>query len=651
MEPVELKARLTLEDDSAPKAKKAEDAFEHLHETFEHVEHGAEHLHEKIADVGRDLAGFARDAAAVTVGFELGGLLENFKEIGHEAFEAANAVSDQQNEMSGVLAMSGKADQSFYELDKTAGMVRESIEGIAAQTGQSTQMMIEGFASVSEHTNLSNDAVLNLTESMAYAGRAVPGGFNAVAEGLQAIELGAVRARNPIVQLIRESGMIKGTSKEIAKELNGLAQTGHIDQAINLATQAIDKMGSKMRNVEPSFGELLGSITTIREQLYQAAGAPLLKAISPEFERLKNYLIENRDEIAKYAENLGEHVGEWVTEAGEEVRTGFQYLETHADEIEAAIKSGAHEAKEVVDFILAHREAIAIAFGAKTAVGGAAQVFGAAKGVYGAAKGGYEVYKNRGEIADKTVDFAKGAAEWIAKIGGAGGAALKAKSALEALGGGAEAAAASAATGSAEAATAAVATAGGLGVAGAAALALGVAGAAVGASFLAAKQGIGLYDDLQRDAASDLGLFKDKLNDMTEGYGENAQVTAEVNAQWRDLAANGDDAKEALLETAIAAHEAASGLMSIAALHDPKRLPGYDATEAFLMTPPSIDLNNAVRQAAAKSLNVNLNGGQKFEIKQDFRDEDPDDIATIFKRDVGRTATNRLQSGYSTPFT
>jgi hypothetical protein len=40
-----------------------------------------------------------------------------------------------------------------------------------------------------------------------------------------------------------------------------------------------------------------------------------------------------------------------------------------------------------------------------------------------------------------------------------------------------------------------------------------------------------------------------------------------------------------------------------------------------------------------------FNGGQTFQIKQDFRDQDPDRIAVIFQRDIARAAENRLQGG------
>lgn len=56
------------------------------------------------------------------------------------------------------------------------------------------------------------------------------------------------------------------------------------------------------------------------------------------------------------------------------------------------------------------------------------------------------------------------------------------------------------------------------------------------------------------------------------------------------------------------------------------------------------------KEAAGKSPGVNLNGGQTFNIKQEFREADPDRIALFFRRDLVRAATSRTRSRVRTPF-
>lgn len=45
-----------------------------------------------------------------------------------------------------------------------------------------------------------------------------------------------------------------------------------------------------------------------------------------------------------------------------------------------------------------------------------------------------------------------------------------------------------------------------------------------------------------------------------------------------------------------------------------------------------------------------MTGGQTFNMKQDFRDKDPDKIAVQFRRDVGRVVERRASARYSGPF-
>jgi len=55
-------------------------------------------------------------------------------------------------------------------------------------------------------------------------------------------------------------------------------------------------------------------------------------------------------------------------------------------------------------------------------------------------------------------------------------------------------------------------------------------------------------------------------------------------------------------------------------------------------------------EAKAKSPAINMSGGQTFNIKQEFREADPDRIALFFRRDLVRAATSRTRSRVRTPF-
>ena len=59
---------------------------------------------------------------------------------------------------------------------------------------------------------------------------------------------------------------------------------------------------------------------------------------------------------------------------------------------------------------------------------------------------------------------------------------------------------------------------------------------------------------------------------------------------------------------------------------------------------------DVIKNIAGKgALNFNMHGTH-IHIKQDFKNEDPDRIAIIFRRDLGAAATARVQARTTTPF-
>src|SRR5580700_9446836 len=98
-EKTEIGTKLTLDD--------------HAHEALEKVKEGFESLGEKVHEVGRDMMGMAKQAAAVAIGFQLSGSIESVKELGEEIFESATHLAEQKKELAGAISMVEKGEQSF----------------------------------------------------------------------------------------------------------------------------------------------------------------------------------------------------------------------------------------------------------------------------------------------------------------------------------------------------------------------------------------------------------------------------------------------------------------------------------------------------------------------------------------------------------
>lgn len=633
-EHTEVGARLVLDDEAT--------------EALEKIKEGFEGISEAVADKQHELAEFAKQALAVAAGFEVTKGLDSIKEFGEEVLNASRDSEEQVRALRDMLATSDKAGSSLEELGEHAKELREHLEGVAIATGDSTSSMISAYEEVSARTNKTAEETQKLIEDMAMAGKSIPGGINRISEAYIGLERGMIRPRNEIILLMQKTGVASGNVHQIAKGMQQLLEKNPA-KAFELADQAIGRMAAKLKDSPLSFNETINSLKTLREQLFQTVGDPILKAMIGPMNELRSYLQKNKEKFGEYARELGEKVGEWVKEAAEKIQQGFEWVKTHADEIEDAIKSGAALLKQAVEFLLAHKEEIRDLMLAKMG----ANMLEKGAGIVGGAKA-----------------IGKGAAEVMS-----GGSELFG---LEASSAGA--------------------------LASVGALAAGIAGLA--ATAWAAKT---IYDDVSKFADDDSQARLEALQRAAKEGG----VAHDTLEQWRDalitvhpemvqminhLVEMGDAARKAAEDQAKDAHgvgdqlkNAAGNKAAVQLFHDAfKRMHdahneaqmkylagilgansalvdamhkagvdltdiGEDLKKAYVaMRPGDATAGEEIqaildeqRKAAAKSALTSATfdfRGSSFQIKQDFKDQDPDRILLLFQRDLGRTALAQTQA-------
>jgi hypothetical protein len=587
---------------------------EHMHEALEHVKEGFESVDEKVHEVGGEIVGMFKNAAAVALGFQLEGAVESLKELGHEAFEAAEGMEKEEKAIRGVLAMIDQEGSSMEELAGQAHELNEQFTEMSESTGAAKADIVAAFDEMAERTGMGADAVKQLTEEMANAGKAVPGGIGALSEGFSNLSSGIIRARNPVVQMIAATGLLHGNAKQVAAQMMKM----NPEQAMQLGIDAVEKMGNKMKGLPLTFSELVTSLKTVREEIFESLGAPILKALGGPLDRLRGYFTEHKEMIQHWAEVVGDKVGEWVGEAADKIQEGFEYLQDHADEIEAAFTKGAHAIRAVVDFILAHKEAIAGAFAAKALVGSAGGVMGA----LGKAGG---------------------------MLGGGGGAAKAGEEAAEAAVVGAESEAALASSLVATGAVAGVLAVVALAAAGAvddladstnayhdeavsswSSINANVSGAldelttssdSVGGSLkeVADWMGVMLLDSLEGLTAF---IKDDYIPAMTAVWHAMQMILAPVGKLLDMLGMHSGGGGASLVTHDSAPGMAHGGLVGV----------GGDKGEmGAIKAPPIYNFTGAIT------------------IQQDFKDTDPDRIATIFREDMGRAARSKVSASTQVP--
>jgi hypothetical protein len=245
----------------------------------------------------------------------------------------------------------------------------------------------------------------------------------------------------------------------------------------------------------------------MKEQL----GTPLLQAIVPQIRKLVGWMKEGRGSIEEFAKAMVIDVAKYAEDAARVIREGWSFIKGHSEEIKNDIVTAFGFAKTVLQFAVDHKDALMIAYGAKTILGSgiASSAFGVGKSMYAA-----------GAVGGLTT---------VGKIGGGLGTAVKGGEAITEYGGKAAAKLGGTLKGGAAISSYTSAAAVGTGALGGV-VALGAFAAAIAAVAFAASQGTKLMKELDDDKMADARARQEFFENMTkkENAGYTARSAAEV---------------------------------------------------------------------------------------------------------------------------
>jgi hypothetical protein len=237
-------------------------------------------------------------------------------EMGEKLVEAATETTDEMNQQvraaSGLMMFMDKGAHSLGQIREYAAGLREDLKQSGTQTGVSTSAMMEAYDRIIERGGRSTEQAKELTEQMALVGKIVPRGMEGIAEGFNMMELGIVRARNPLVQLIASTGILKGNAHDIARQMQHMLP----EKQIEIAQKAIAKQAELMKAGgaggvgPPTLEELRSSFGNIREGFLEAVGKPIMDRVLPALAKLRDWFASHSGEIEAFGERVGEKIAE-----------------------------------------------------------------------------------------------------------------------------------------------------------------------------------------------------------------------------------------------------------------------------------------------------------------------------------------------------
>lgn len=612
---------------------------------------------------------FAKQAAAMAIGVNLMPAIHQMTDFAKSIAMASVEGDAADTAIAGLI--STVQGVPWDQAKDQAGDFGDELDIISAKAGVAGGDVAGAFQAMLELKGATEAGVASARQNVEQVS-VIAGVLGKSAEGLSRefgfMGEGVLKTRGQLFQLLQTTGIFGDNTKKAAEYWGKLTEESRI-KALEFG---LSKVADSMAKATPSSKQLLTSIQSLYETGKERLGDALMAELVPVLTEVKTKMMAAIPVIEKFAKTVGPEVGRWVSAAVTKVEEGFKYLQTHSQEIHDAIVSAYEKAKAVVDFILANKDMIAVAFGAKMAIPAG---MAAAKGV-GAA------YAGAGQVAG---------AIGMAGVGGS----------LAVMG----------------AFAAAVAVFAG------AAYFLGKhiqetkAHTEVQTSTLAAISKVAESGDVERverlsSTFKQLAMTTDgELNPAFRTALENMKAIAETSAKMKaadvthiekaiSMAAGKMQDLPAVTQAQVAAGQTQKAAEDYAAnvaanqaavliyAYNEASLTGNKAAmqlaantiagsdllkEAFLKS--SMDVQGGLEgfadvvmaggsqfasfvtgirgKAGAKvpaAPAVHMSGGQTFKITQDFRSEDPDRIAMIFERDIVKLAENRIQARTTIPF-
>lgn len=551
------------------------------------------------------------------IGDLVGGTVVESFEKALDKFENMKAMSD---------SVSFASPHASIEALKEAAIdLDDEFSEVAIATGVLQDDIQQAFSTLIEHSDRGYAAVVALTDEMANAARLVPGGMSAMSEGMASIEMGLVKAKNPLVMMIAQTDLLHGTAKEVAAQMKKMT----VEEQVTLAETAIGKFAQRAQNLPHTFNEVKNIWEKLKDDIYESAGAPILDTLTSTTESAVNFYKEHADQINAFATAFGERVSEFITFGSELIQEFYSVFSDDASKTGVGIKHALEDARDAWDDIRGQAHAIA------------------------------KTFQDVVEAIGKVIDFAMTAGRVATAIVTAGGSEVARYAAGKAY---------DAATGQGDFA------------------AKGTLDPDVEKALNRANRRFSNMnedtEDLNRvrdkfiEAAKASGMAQYDIDQYVGGlYRLHDQATelgggAVFDNIVKNIATSADNGVAAFVD----AYQNASKAHNTAAMtHAAQVLESSTVLQEALLQSGAISSGAieglasklsagafkdqvtaqqraALSQMAGKGATVHMNGGQTFHIKQDFRDQDPDRVALVFQRDIASAAVNRAQSRLATAF-
>ena len=577
-----------------------------------------------VRRVTSTFSGFATGMLQFTGGMVLyDALRRTIHGVGEELINANAQQQKMQTQIAGMAALvtgmpiekvAVETNRTWTELENKAIDVGASIDDVTAAYQTLLPVAMAHGASMAE--------TAKLTANMAGAAVGLGMSTGQMAQSAMMFEQGFARSRDPLVMMMRNLGMLGRSGKDLQKIL----APDKADERQRLIATAMERMAAASAKLPMTWDRLWNSVTGIKDEFIETMGAPAFASLMSQFKDWRGWLVAHRHELEETAKAWGQRIAEGLGVVITKAREAFTWLTSHWEQIVSGLKAAvalwvANKAWIIGSGIFQMGKGVAgIAGVAARGLGGAGAAAEAMGGAGMSAVGMGALVRNLwkgtgalGGFTQKLGAFYIYAQAAVSTMQAFSGSTRIANEAIEA---GFETM--STFEQYIYSLTHAFEIGGTL---------LGNALRLLSGQELIALGGTAQTTKGERmvnvgNVARSLGMRYGEVEDFARTHGGMSQDQAALERQLVG-AGFGTGAHAVALERDIAS----------------ERLGGTDS-----------DIRRSVEEMAGNAGPTIDARGSTFNIKQDFRDQDPDRIMTIFTRDIARSAEARRMSGWATAY-
>ena len=311
-----------------------------------------------------DWIGTAHQLAGV-LGVNLLSVYEKVKGIGAEFINYGKSA---QSGDQAVAALIATAQGTGIENAITSAQdLGDRLDDIAIKAGVSGDALGGAFQTILERTGASAQGIASASseiEKLAVVSAKLGKDVGGISLEYSGMTEGMLKTKGQLFQLLESTGIFGKTTKGAAEAWAGLTDAKRAE----LLSYGLDKLSGQMAKMPPTFAEAEAGFENMMRIGREKIGEPLIRELTPALQDVAKEMIELGPDIDDIGKALAKEVGGGIREGGRLMKEALGWVKEHKGEIAKEIGDAAKTLKSVVEFVIANKEVIGVAFGAKTAM-------------------------------------------------------------------------------------------------------------------------------------------------------------------------------------------------------------------------------------------------------------------------------------------